>query len=149
MWFVNGLKKTAEGFALKLTSEIDWCALSWILNCSDEDKELELFFASIPDSSCLKAVNNVANTSSIQLIEKMTEALIGFVHRTLTSNLVAQEVKRRRLDICRKAMIKMCKRGGMTFQLPHWHCFKDSHLGFQNQFKRFPQKAEYIDEETK
>ncbi len=105
MWFVNGLKKTAEGFALKLTSEIDWCALSWILNCSDEDKELELFFASIPDSSCLKAVNNVANTSSIQLIEKMTEALLGFVHHTLTSNLVAQEVKRRRLDICRKAMI--------------------------------------------
>jgi len=59
----------------------------------------------IPDSSRLKAVNNVANTSSIQLIEKMTEALLGFVHRTLTSNLVAQDVKKRRLDICRKVMI--------------------------------------------
>ncbi len=64
MWFVNGLEKTAEGFALKLTSEIDWCALLWILNCSDKDKELELFFASIPDSSRLKAVNNITNTSS-------------------------------------------------------------------------------------
>src|SRR6266702_4201076 len=63
------------------------------------------FFVSIPDSSHLKAVNNVANASSIQLIEKMTEALLGFIHRTLTSNLVAQEVKKWRLDICRKAMI--------------------------------------------
>ncbi len=35
----------------------------------------------------------------------MTEALPGFVHCTLTSNLVAQDVKKRWLDICRKAMI--------------------------------------------
>ena len=34
----------------------------------------------------------------------MTEALLGFIHRTLTSNLVAQNVKQRGLDICTEAM---------------------------------------------
>src|SRR6266702_6734603 len=48
--------------------------------------------------------------STIQLvlassrIWRMTEALIGFVHRTLTSNLVAPKIGMRRLVICREAM---------------------------------------------
>jgi hypothetical protein len=103
-WFHDGLEKTAETVALKLTYEIDGRALLWILNCSDEDKELELFFASIPDFSRSNVVNNVVSTFFIPLTEKMTEALIGFIHRTLTSNLVTQKVKKRRLDVCWKAM---------------------------------------------
>lgn len=103
-WFYDGLEKTAEKFALNLTSEIDGRALLWILNCSDEDKELELFFASIPDFSRSNVVNNVVTTFFLPLTEKMTEALIGFIHRTLTSNLVTQIVKKRRLLICWEAM---------------------------------------------
>ncbi|KAI9433329.1 hypothetical protein H4582DRAFT_1003036 [Lactarius indigo] len=102
-WFVDGLVKTAEDFALNSSSEIDGRVLMWTLNSSDDDQELERFFAAIPGFCSSKVLDDPGSCIRPNG-EKMTEALIGFVHRTLTSNLITRDIKQRRLDICREAM---------------------------------------------
>jgi hypothetical protein len=103
-WLVRGRSKTTEAVARKLPSAIDGRALMWTLECSDEDQELERFFASIPGFCNSKVLVDPIRTCIIPNMERMTEALIGFMHRTLTSNLVAQKTKIQRLIICREAM---------------------------------------------
>lgn len=102
-WFVDGLVKTAEDLALGSSSEIDGRVLMWTLNSSDDDQELERFFAAIPGFCSSKVLDDPGSCIRPNG-EKMTEALIGFVHRTLTSNLITRDIKQRRLDICREAM---------------------------------------------
>jgi hypothetical protein len=103
-WFTHGLTKTAGEFARKLSPKIDGRALMWTLDCSDEDQELERFFAGIPGFCNSKVLHEPIRTCIDPNMERVTEALIGFVHRTLTSNLVTPKVKKQRLDICREAM---------------------------------------------
>jgi len=61
-WFTHGLAKTAEEFARKLSPEIDGRALMWTLDCSDEDHELERFFAGIPGFCRSKVLNDPIGT---------------------------------------------------------------------------------------
>ncbi len=103
-WFVRGLSKSAEEFARKVSSVIDGRALMWTLDSSDEDRGLERFFASIPGFCNSNVIDNPVGSCIRPNMERVTEALIGFVHRTLTSNLVSQKIKMRRLAICREAM---------------------------------------------
>jgi len=100
--FTDGLEKTAEESALKLTSEIDRHALMWLLQCCEDDEMLKDFFSCIP-GLCYSKVVDVARTFSMSLREKMTEALLYFVHCTLTLIWFAQN-KRWHLDICKAVM---------------------------------------------
>jgi hypothetical protein len=109
-WFVRGLSKTAEDVARKLSPAIDGRALLWTLDCSDEDKELLRFFEGIPDFCNSKVLKDPLGNCIKPNMEKLAEALIGFVCRTLTSNLVAPKAKNRRLFICREAMRAACLR---------------------------------------
>jgi hypothetical protein len=54
--FVNGMVKTAEEAALKLSSEIDARTLMWIFDSSQDDHELGRFFAGIPGFCSSKVV---------------------------------------------------------------------------------------------
>ena len=103
-WFARGLTKTAGEFARKLSPKIDGRALMWTLDCSDQDQELERFFAGIPGFCRSKVLNDPIGTCINPNMERMSEALIGLVHRTLTSNLVAPKVMKQRLIICREAI---------------------------------------------
>ena len=100
---IEGMVKTAEETALKISSEIDARALMWTLNSLDEDHELERFFAGIPGFCNSKVVPNPL----IIFVEPnkwtLSEALIGLMHRTLTSSLVSDSVRRCRALICTKA----------------------------------------------
>ena len=79
-WLSHGLSKTVEEIARKLPSGIDGRALMWTLECSDEDKELERFFAGIPGFCNSKVLIDPIRTCIEPNMERTTEALIGFMH---------------------------------------------------------------------
>ena len=49
-------------------------------------------------------VVDVASTLSAPFREKMTEALLNFLHHTLTSDLVALAIKEQRFNVCKETM---------------------------------------------
>ncbi|KAI0296139.1 hypothetical protein B0F90DRAFT_1919155 [Multifurca ochricompacta] len=103
-WCLHGIGKAAEESAQKLSSEIDGRALIWTLESLDEDHELEQFFASIPGFCSSSLIPELLEAFKVPNGGAMTQALIGLMHRTLTSNLVTESVKQRRIALCTKAM---------------------------------------------
>ena len=100
----RGFSKMAEEAARTLLPAIDGRALMWTLDCSDEDQELLRFFESIPGFCNSKVLEKPIANCIRPNMERLTGALIGLVHRTITSNLVAPKIKSQRLVICREAM---------------------------------------------
>lgn len=102
--FSFGMEKAAEEFALKLPSDIDGRALIRTLEALNGDDELEKFFAGIP-GLCRSAVDAYPQGAFRTTNgEKISEALVGFMYRTLLSNLIPESVKQRRIEICSKAI---------------------------------------------
>ena len=103
-FFSHSMTKTAEEFALHLGPDIDYESLTWTFDSLDEDKELEKFFEGIPglcDSKALPA----AQLNFIKRQERIfSSALIDFMNRTLSSNLISENIKRRRINICTKVV---------------------------------------------
>ena len=100
--FLDGIQKASEESALSLSSEIDGRALVWTVRSLDGDNKQEEFFANIPtfcDSKVLAARDAFQGEDRA----KMSEALVGFLHHTLSSNLDPTS-KQHRIDICRNAM---------------------------------------------
>lgn len=101
---LKGIVKAAEETALGLGSGIDKRALLWMFESLDEDHELEHFFAAIP-GFCSSEVFVHPIGDFIKPNDKIFSAsLIGFMERTLSSNLISESVKRRRIIICRTAV---------------------------------------------
>ena len=103
-FFSHSMTKTAERFAYQLDSEIDYESLLWTFSSLEEDTEFEQFFEGVPGLCSSKAVPN-ALVGVIKRHEKrFSSALIGLMHRTLSSNLISESVKRRRIKICIKVL---------------------------------------------
>ena len=100
---LDGFRKAAEESAQNLSSEIDGRALVWTARSLDGDDKQERFFANIPAFCYSKALAAPRDAFKGTNGEKMLEVLVGFLHRTESSNLDPIS-KRRRIDICRKAM---------------------------------------------
>ena len=101
---VEGMVKTAKETALKISPEIDARALMWTFDTSDEDYKLERFFAGIPGFCSSKVVSNPFGVFIEPYKWELSDALTGLMHRTLTSNLVSESIRRRRSLICTRAM---------------------------------------------
>ena len=103
-FFSRSMRTTAEQFAFRMGPEIDFDSLMWTFESLDEDKEFEQFFDGIPGLCDSKMVPNALNTF-IRKEEKMfSSALIGLIDRTLSSNLVSEPIKLRRIKICTKVV---------------------------------------------
>ena len=102
--FSQGIAKAAEETARKLSSEIDWRVLIWTLESLDEEHELERFFSCLPGFWNSRVVNSRPVDSIRQDSESLSDALIGFVHRTISSDLISETVRERRIALCRKAL---------------------------------------------
>jgi hypothetical protein len=102
--FLYGIRKAAEESSLKLSSEIDSRAIMWTFESLDEDHEFERFFSGIPGFFLSKVVPDVRGTFFEPNGEKLSETMVGFLDRTLSSKLVSQPVKQRRTTIFSKAM---------------------------------------------
>ena len=103
-WFLHGMEKAAEDFALSLPSDIDGRALIRTLETLDEDEELEAFFEGIPGFCNSAVVSSPLAAFKTPNGEKISEALVGFMHNTLSSNLVPEPIKHRRIEICINAV---------------------------------------------
>ncbi|KAH9056357.1 hypothetical protein EDB87DRAFT_1687577 [Lactarius vividus] len=102
--FQHSLLKTAEEHASGLTAEIDYRALEWTFGSLDEDRELEQFFDGVPSFCNSKAVENPQGGFVKPNSKKLSNALTGLMNRTLSSSLVPESVKQKRITICTKAI---------------------------------------------
>ena len=106
-WFIEVLKTTRltpEKAALNSSSEIDTRALMWTFDSLDEDHELEHFFSGLPGFHNSKILKEPLHGINDQQKLKLLEAVIRLLDRTFSSNLLPDQVKRRRADICNNAM---------------------------------------------
>ena len=97
----RSMEKESERTALNAPSGIDDRALIWTYQSLDEDHELEQFFAGIPGFCSSNVVDNPQ--SRVRNL-KMAWALMGFLERTWSSNLVSETIKIRRLVTCVRAI---------------------------------------------
>ena len=105
-FFSTTLSKTAEEFALKQRPDIDYHSFLRTFESLYEDTDLEKFFEGL---SCLcdGGTGNGLNIQEGFIIphrKKLSIALIDLMNRTLSSNLVTEFVKRRRMVICTKTI---------------------------------------------
>ncbi|KAI0298932.1 hypothetical protein BC826DRAFT_967265 [Russula brevipes] len=103
-WLVHGIEKAAEESAMGLSPEIDGRSLIWTLKSLNEDDQLERFFAALPGFCNSKVVADPLGLLVQPNREMLSTALIGLVCRTLSSNLIPDPVKMRRVKVCAEAM---------------------------------------------
>jgi hypothetical protein len=106
-WLKQVLEKallTPEKAALRVSLEIDTRALMWTFDRLDEDHELELFFSGLPGFHNSKIVKEPLCSLDDEQRPRLLIAMIAFLDRTFSSNLLPDQVKRRRADICANAI---------------------------------------------
>ena len=84
----------------ELSSELDGRILKWTVDSLTDDYELEKFFAVVPGYFNSKLVDTPQHILDGPPRKAFVGALSGLLDRTLTSNLVSESVKARRLVIC-------------------------------------------------
>jgi hypothetical protein len=105
-FFSRSMIKTAEEYAFKLKPDIDHKSLLWTFESLDEDEDFEEFFEGLPrlcDSDTGKELE-LKNKFIEPNKERLSNALIRLIDRTLISNLVKEFVKHRRMIIFTKAI---------------------------------------------
>ena len=105
-FFSHNMIKTAEKFAFSMNPDIDYSSLLWTFESLDEDTELEKFFEGLPRLCDSETGKHLKLQEGFILKNKkgLSSALIGLMDRTLSSNLVNDIVKRRRMIICAKVV---------------------------------------------
>jgi hypothetical protein len=101
---LGAMRKAAARFALQLSSDIDYRALSWMFGTLNDDDEFEQFFDALPSLCDSEALEDPQEAFIKPNQDMLTRALIGMMDRTLLSDLVPKEVKQRRIIICVKAI---------------------------------------------
>ena len=106
-WFTHLLRltfMTPKEAILKSSSEIDTRAFTWTFDSLDEDHELDRFFSGLPgfhNSRVLKEpLHGLNDWQKLTLLE----AAIRLLDRTLSSNVLPDQARRQRVDICTKAI---------------------------------------------
>jgi hypothetical protein len=106
-FFSHSMAKTAERYAFKLDPDIDYDSLLWTFQSLDEDSDLEKFFEGLP-RLCSSETGRRLNLRQ-GFIEPnqdtLAYALTGLMDRTLSSNLVSDFLKQRRMIICSRAIV--------------------------------------------
>jgi Family of unknown function (DUF6535) len=103
--FSGGITKSVQEIGSELSVEINNRILTWTLNALDEDHELEQFFASIPGFCSSTVVRNTERVFT-ELDPSLRGAFYGFLDRTLSSSLLLEADKERRVIMCVKAADK-------------------------------------------
>ena len=93
---LQGMLKTAEETALSSPPEIDTRAFLWTFDALDEDHELDRFFSGLSGFRSSKVVNDPLPHLTKEQKSNISAALIGWLDRTFSSDLLPQSVKNRR-----------------------------------------------------
>ena len=102
----SSISKTAEKSAFKLKPDIDHRSLLSMFQSLDEDTDLARFFEGLPrlcDSKTGKRLNLKQDFIKPHK-ERLSSALIGLMNRTLSSDLLTEFEKQRRMIIYTKAI---------------------------------------------
>ncbi|KAH8997829.1 hypothetical protein EDB86DRAFT_3102010 [Lactarius hatsudake] len=103
---VEGTLKTTEESARRLLQGLDdGPILKRTFKSLNQDHEFERFFAGIPDFCDSRAViNPVGLLLELNDKQKLSQALIGLMHRTVTSHLISEPTRQQRINICARAI---------------------------------------------
>ena len=105
-WLLDVVEETyetsmkPEKAALMSPSEIDTRALMWTFDRLDEDHELEAFFSGLHDFQNSKALKQPLHGLNNDQKLKLATAMIGLLDRTFSTDLLSDQVKNYRADIC-------------------------------------------------
>ena len=100
----QGMTKAAEESARTHSRELDGRALLWTFKTLNEDQELERFVAGIPSFCSSKVIEDPLGCLAKLADEGLSGTIFSLMHRTLTSNLVSESAKQRRIRACTKAI---------------------------------------------
>jgi hypothetical protein len=100
----GGLIKEMEKSALESSWEIDARALSWALDSLDEDHELEAMLAAIPGFYNSALVKHAKEILSEVSSERISNAVLQLMDRSLSSDLVHEALRQQRSAMCLKVL---------------------------------------------
>ena len=101
-WMLGGVEKIAEETMSEPSSDLDIEILDWTISALGDDDSLETFFEAI--SGFFKSKLVLLPDLPDDISRRLSDALNGFLNRTLSSNSVIAKVKRHRLDITLSAI---------------------------------------------
>lgn len=93
-----------EKLAEARSSTLDVRALSWLLNSLGEDQDLEKFLAGIPGFYRSKRTEDPAQIFRALSTDRLPRAIVSFMDRSLTSDLVSDVAGHKRIRVSLKAM---------------------------------------------
>ncbi|KAF8263893.1 hypothetical protein EI94DRAFT_549186 [Lactarius quietus] len=102
MFLLRSIQKAVEETALWSPSEIDVGAFIWTFESLDEDHELERFFSGLPGFRSSIVVNDPLPRLTEGQKLRLSQALIGLLNRTFSSDFLPVPVKKRRAMLCAK-----------------------------------------------
>ena len=100
----QGMQKTVEKTALTSPLKVDAHAFLWTFDSLDEDHELEHFFSGLPGFRSSKVVEDPLPNLAEEGKRRLSNALLGLLDCTISSDLLPELVKNRRATICKKAI---------------------------------------------
>ena len=95
-----GMMKFAEDKAQKSLLQLDGEVLKRTFNALKGDDDLEEFFEAISGFCNSNVAQHPLGCLGLLGLDRLAGALLGFWDRTLSSNLVSESVKKRRLSLC-------------------------------------------------
>ena len=98
-FFSHSVSKTAEQYALKLNPGIDYRSLLWTFQSLDEDSDLEKFFEGLARDSETGRRLNLRQGFIEPKQDILAYSLAGLTKRILSSKLVSDFLKQRRMII--------------------------------------------------
>ena len=94
-----------EKLAETRSSTLDVGVVSWLLNSLSQDQELEQFLAGIPGFYRSKRVEDPAQILRVLNTDRIPKAIVSFMDRSLSSDLVTGVAEQKRVRVSLKAMV--------------------------------------------
>ncbi|KAH9013035.1 hypothetical protein EDB85DRAFT_988020 [Lactarius pseudohatsudake] len=101
--FFDGRERVAEECAQKSSPEIDGHILLRTLQSSNQEHELDQFFENIPNFCSSRGLRDHLATFMAPIGEKMADAVVGLMDRTISTELPPRS-KQRRITTCNRAI---------------------------------------------
>jgi hypothetical protein len=101
---LRGMRKTVNESAQNSPSKVDGHVFMRTFDSLEKDDELERFFSGIPGFRCSKVIADPLPGLTKPEKRRLFEELLEFMDRTFTSDVLTEEVKKRRATICESAI---------------------------------------------
>ena len=101
---LHGMRKTVNETAQNSPSKVDGHVFMRTFDSLEKDDELERFFSGMPGFRSSKVIADPLPGLTKSEKRRLFEELLDFMDRTFTSDVLTEEVKKRRATICERAI---------------------------------------------